>query len=188
MSVNTIRTCFPQKAEEQGHMATNACCQQLSSTSICDFNSTLMAAALKFHATLQPGKTENEKETTSAWTYSCITESSSARNYLEVKLKESRSCSWPLQTLGKSNIIRKLFQAVWRELTLEEKEDEILCSFHVGRCEQVEIPCDEKRFKCSWWGHLDMCVRVHVHVCDCIVSHAEVCFLVWFSRLRDCHR
>lgn len=136
------------------------------------FNSTLMAVALKFHATLQPRKT------------------SSARNYLEVKLKEFRSSSWPLKTLGKSNIIRlftRLSQVVFRELMLKEEEDEILCSFHVGRCEHVEIPCDEKRFRRSWWGHLDMCVYVCVSMHG-IVLCADMCFLVWFSRLRDCHR
>lgn len=36
-----------------------------------------------------------------------------------------------------SETFEEVFRAVCGELMLEEEEEEILCSFHVGHCEQV---------------------------------------------------
>ncbi len=115
-------------------------CLQLSSTSICE---AAMPAALKFHATLQLWEIENEKENN----FSCQNaqlhywaETSTVRNFPKVNLDESRCCSWPFKTSSNVNIIRDIwrrFQALCGELTLEEEEEEILRSFHVGHCEQV---------------------------------------------------
>lgn len=80
------------------------------------------------------------KTTSPARMYSCISETSTARKYLVVNLKESRCCVWPLVRPWVMVMLSETFedvQVACRELMLEveEEEEEILCSFHVVHCE-----------------------------------------------------